>query len=284
MFREQLNAAYNAAAFVDGSRYTDMNPQTRSTKPEEEELDKKRTELSHLESELADRELQLTTLRSELATFEYSYAGIVGKRFVELDELDAQIAERLAQASPNDVRAQSTATQARSKAGESRNVVEKSLAVTPPTRDTSRSQSLKNLYREVAKKIHPDLATSAADRIRRQQLMAEANDAYATGDEARLRAILEEYEASPESVQGEGAAAELVRVIRTIAQVKKRLAQIVLEIEVLRTSDIFALKARADRTAEEGRDMLREMAEDLDSQIAASRERLDTLAQKRASK
>ena len=184
----------------------------------------------------------------------------------------------------NDVRAQSTATQARSKAGESRNVVEKSLAVTPPTRDTSRSQSLKNLYREVAKKIHPDLATSAADRIRRQQLMAEANDAYATGDEARLRAILEEYEASPESVQGEGAAAELVRVIRTIAQVKKRLAQIVLEIEVLRTSDIFALKARADRTAEEGRDMLREMAEDLDSQIAASRERLDTLAQKRASK
>ena len=42
-------------------------------------------------------------------------------------------------------------------------------------------------------------------------------------DEAKLRTILEEYESSPESVFGQGAGVELVRVIGKIAQVKRKL-------------------------------------------------------------
>ena len=46
---------------------------------------------------------------------------------------------------------------------------------------------MKRLYREVAKRIHPDLTSDRADRAKRQQLMAEANEAYERGDEARLQ-------------------------------------------------------------------------------------------------
>jgi DnaJ-class molecular chaperone len=53
------------------------------------------------------------------------------------------------------------------------------------------SDDLKRLYREIAKRIHPDLATDDAERAKRNQLMAEVNRAYADGDEARLRAILD---------------------------------------------------------------------------------------------
>ena len=51
-------------------------------------------------------------------------------------------------------------------------------------------KSLKKLYREIAKRIHPDLATDEKDRARRHKLMAEANRAYEDGDEARIVQLL----------------------------------------------------------------------------------------------
>lgn len=112
----------------------------------------------------------------------------------------------------------------------------------------------------MAKRIHPDLAADNADRARRQKLMAEANLAYEEGDEARLRAILEEYESSPETVVGDGTGAELVRVIRKIAQVKRRLAEIDEQAKKIMKTDLFELKQKVDEGSKEGRDVLNEMA------------------------
>jgi hypothetical protein len=244
------------------------------SKPEEEELKGKKVELADLESQLADRELELATLRLEFSNFERSYLQLVGKRYTELDEIEAQIAEIRASTSPKDQQAQAAAAQARSQARVSKAAVESFTESESANRATSRSKAFKSLYREIARRIHPDLATDPADRARRELLMAEANKAYQDGDEARLRSILHEYEAAPESVLGEGTAADLIRVIRKIAQVKKRLAQIERDVQALKGSEILQLKARADRAASEGRDLLREMAEDLDAQIAASRKTL----------
>ena len=49
-----------------------------SQTPEEQELEKKRSELATLEGELAQRELELTTLQSELHAFEARYLRVVG--------------------------------------------------------------------------------------------------------------------------------------------------------------------------------------------------------------
>jgi DnaJ-domain-containing protein 1 len=144
-----------------------------------------------------------------------------------------------------------------------------------------RSQAFKSLYREAARRMHPDLATDENDRFRRERFMAEVNRAYQEGDEARLRSILQEYEASPDSVKGEGTAADLVRVIRKIAQVKGRLTKIDQELAELRNSELFALKAKVDRATASGTDLLKEMAEDLDVEIAVSRERLKRVCSER---
>ena len=66
----------------------------------------------------------------------------------------------------------------------------------------SPSPSLKSLYKEVARRIHPDLATNEVDRARRQKLMAEANLSYQAGDEVRLRSILEAAERLTEAPTG----------------------------------------------------------------------------------
>jgi hypothetical protein len=250
----------------------------RPVTPEEEELKKKQAELSELESKLADQELFLTNLRSELSAFERKYVRLVGQRYAELDDIEARIAEHFARAHPQDRRAHDFATEARSQADASKANVEDSLALKSLDSLPPRSQTLKNLYREVAKRIHPDLATDSEDRLRRQKLMAEANRAFEEGDEARLRRILEEYESSPEAVKGEGAAADLVRAIRKIAQANRRLSEIAKEVGQLQKSELFELKGKVEQAATEGRDLLREMALDLDSRIAASRDRLDSLS------
>src|SRR5262249_24969705 len=94
------------------------------------------------------------------------------------------------------------------------------------------------------------------------------------GDEERLRAILREWHASPENVQGEGPGAELVRVIRKIAQVEKRLESIAVELNQRRQGELFKLKEQIEEAQENGRDLLKELEERLDGEIAAAREEL----------
>lgn len=245
----------------------------RAQTPEEKELVRKLAELTVLQGKLAQRELDLATLQAELHAFERMYLRIVGIRYAELDEIEAQIAEALAEASPQNSEEQNRASQARAQANESAKASK--IGQEPGYRGRfTPSDALKKLYREVAKSIHPDLATDENDRARRQHFMTEANQAYEDGDEARLREILCEWESSPEVVKGDGIGAELVRTIRKIAQIRERLLRIEAEIEELKMSELHQLKMEMDKGVVEGRDLLEEMKSRLDEQIVAARSRL----------
>ncbi len=203
--------------------------------PEEAELERKKIELAALETELAERELDLNTLEAELRAFERRYLRVIGVLYAELDELEARIAEVLAQQNPKDTKVHERASQARTQAQESAKATG-TIQESKERDDFKPSEDLKRLYREVAKKIHPDLATDEKERARRTQLMTEANRAYEEGNATHLQAILNEWEASPETVKGEGVAAELVRVIRKVAQVQARLGSIETNFQQLKNS------------------------------------------------
>lgn len=249
--------------------------------PEEEELERKHTELAALEAQLIQQELDLTTLQASLTTFRDRYLRLVGVRYARLDQAEADVAAVVASLNTLNEAARQRRDEAQARA-------EASAEATrgyQPNRSHPRIQPvffeafdpsahLRQVYRDVAKRLHPDLATDEAERARRTRFMTEANRAYQDRDEARLAAILREWEASPEAIAGEDLGAQLIRVIRKVAQIRKRLRQIETEVAEIEGTDLSRLKLKADQASREGRDLLQEMAALLDVQIARAHERL----------
>jgi hypothetical protein len=244
----------------------------RQPTPEEEELAEKLKALGTLENELGEKELELFSLETDLQLFHRRYLRVVGVKYAELDRLEAEIAELRARLAPSEIRAQE-ASAARAKAQASNSVLDE-IAGTEDQARPSPPPELKRLYREVAKRVHPDLATTPEERALREKLMTAANEAYAKGDAARLESILREWEHSPESVTGTGIQPDLVRVLRKIAQVKRRLAEIDRRISDIKTDSLYKLSERVKAAEDQGKDLLADMANAVDAEIKLASEKL----------
>jgi len=246
----------------------------RKLTPEEEELLRKREELTSIRSALAERELELADLRALLKSFEGRYLRQVGVLYAELDEWEAKIAEIEASLKPS-----ATASQ---RAQETRKRAEETHEAThgeaSKARDFQPSADLKSLFREAAKRLHPDFAKDEADRQLRTRLMAQLNEAYSQGDVEAIQCILDEFGKSPESVQGEGVGAELVRIIRQIHQARKNIEAIESELNILRASEIAQLKQDAETAQQQGRDLFDELEAEVRVRIANIKERHKTLS------
>ncbi len=251
----------------------------RRRTPEEEELHRKQADLSALETQVAERELELATVRAELGAFERRYLTQVGARYAELDEVLAKIAETEARLRPGNEEARRTATASRNQAEETARTAQ-AARESKHEKHFHPSDALKKLFREAAKAMHPDLAENEEDSARRHRFMSEANRAYEEGDENRLRAILDEWQASPDAVKGKGVGADLVRTIRKIARLHDRLRAIEIEIRETTESELFNLKTKVEDAESNGRDLLEEMVTRLDRDIADASERMTALQRK----
>ena len=251
------------------------------TKPEEIELEHKRAILAKLEEDLVNCELERATLKAELQTFQQIYYEAIGKLIGELDEIEAQIAEATARKNPTNKESGETAKKTRKRATESAQSYQsyrEESKVSLPRKKFTPTKNLKKLFREVARRIHPDLASDESDHAIREDLMKRANEAYRDGDEEKLRLILEEYESRPESIEGDSIGAVLVRVIRSIDLISQRIKEIKGEIDVMITSDLFILKKKVDDFKLENKDLLREMADYLRLKIQRAKIELEEFA------
>ena len=231
-----------------------------------------RAELELLTQELSELELELATAQAEIAEFTRRYAAVVGDRMAELDRLQAELAMRRVQNEPDNVQAKQHAEQAQAQAEqsqrESRRFADLGRGDAPafaPSRD------VKKLYRQLAQKIHPDRAQDEEDRTWRTQLMTEANRAYRSGDESALREILalwQEGEGRTPTARDHTAAP--AGLMAQVTSVRRRGAEIEAELNRLYGSRLYELFAAANMARRQGRDLLREMADRLELQIAAA--------------
>ncbi|MCT6775532.1 hypothetical protein LXH09_02625 [Streptomyces sp. CS7] len=166
------------------------------------------------EQALIEFEIAVETFRVEVENFSRLHHQKLGPMYARLDELDALIAEARAAKSgdPEDER----------KAREARAVVmpmpgvdelfhdwmdtdglspeAAAMLTEQPVRPPKRvrpGEEARRLYRELARKAHPDLAQDEVERQRRDEFIARVNAAYGRGDVELLKELVAEWEAGP---------------------------------------------------------------------------------------
>jgi hypothetical protein len=253
--------------------------------PGAEELVRRRAQLQVLTHQLLGRERDLAAFRGELHAFETTYRKALGSRYARLDEL-ADLLDETAEPAVGD------AGPDPEEDGPAERYPGQGVpggqnwawGEREPEREPERavvSEDAKRLFRQLARLIHPDLAADPQERERRTNLMVAANDAYEQGDVAALERLLEDWHASPEAVTGSGAAAELERTLRRIAQAEASMRRIDEELAELEASAMGWLRRRVEKAAREGWDLLAHMVRELDRQIGEAQLELDRRADAR---
>jgi len=222
--------------------------------------------------------LELATLESQLSTFEGRYARTVGILYAELDRLEKEIAKELYRLHPDEKHKEGF-HRAERKAKTSQDAIHDKMQQ-GEQKTFAPSDELRNLFRRVAKTIHPDLATNERERAYRTSLMARANEAYKNEDMEALERILYEWEHRDEKSFVEvPQLTEANRLEQKLLQIKARIKEIETRIRELKQSDLYQLMIKVEQAELEGRDLLSAMAKDLQYQIQSAQGLLDSLKQ-----
>jgi hypothetical protein len=220
--------------------------------------------LTELETVLGERSADAARAQADLAAFRIRYRAEVGLLHDELDRLELELAEaELGEISK--------------RVAEAGGPEPPPAAVRPEPQPRLSSDSVRKLFRDVAKAIHPDLARDEFARDRRHSLMIEANRAYAVGDEQQLRAILQAWQRSPEAVPGTDQEAMRLRLVRRIAQIEEQLEGLAGALAAVKESALWKLKVMVDDEAAKGKDLITDMVRRLKRDILVTTNRLDAL-------
>lgn len=248
-------------------------------------------ELALLLQELGDMELEFATAQAELAEFTRRYHSLIGYKLVELDHLQAQLAQQRASLQPQNTEAQQAARHAFQQAEQSsRESAEFEAADRLQERPFAPSGDIKKLFRQLAQKIHPDRADNEEDRAWRTELMSEANRAYRNGDVMVLNEILQLWQRGPEghppntsAPSGQkttqppaGGRGHIRRLQAEIRRIRQRIDAISQQLNRLLASRLYELFSAANLANRQDRDLLQEMAVELERQLAAARAELAT--------
>ncbi|MEQ1544701.1 J domain-containing protein [Methyloglobulus sp.] len=249
--------------------------------PEEQELTRLESELATLEDQVVTAEETLETLKVETAQFQYHYYQTVGRLFAELDRLIAQIARVAAGLELDNAEAQAQAEAAEQQAKKS--AEEAGLAEKQPPPPPEITPELKQAFRQAAKLMHPDRATTDAERNRRNAIMAKVNVAYEKGDKAAIEKLIIEFGHDPEAIIGEDVSARLVKTIRRIAQLRRRLDQAQQEIAAQTAHELYELKLTVTEAEAMGGNPLGDLERQLRQQISEKQIELEMIRQQRVS-
>jgi len=243
--------------------------------PNAASIAEKRERLAAVRAALAEREADIAQIRSQLKAFEVCYLQRVGVLYAELDEIAARITEREVELYDSDS-ARRRAQEARERAQETH---EAAFGSEQEPAEFDPSPSLKTLFREVAKRIHPDFASDEAERKHFTLLMTRANQAYNCGDAETLQRMLDDQLEVNGAMAGggsdEGDGVTLLRLARQIAHAERDIAALDGEHQTLLGSEIGQLYTGAEAAAREDRDLLGELEVSLRERIADAQYRLE---------
>lgn len=243
------------------------------------------------EQALIEFEIAVETFRVEVENFSRLHHQKLGPMYARLDELDAQIAEARAvrTGDPEDLR---KAQEARALVMPMPGVEElfhdwidsdglspeaAAMLTEQPVRPPKRvrpTEEARKLYRELARKAHPDLAQDEKERARRDEFITRVNAAYGRGDEALLKELAQEWAAGPATQRAElSESEELYARLDWLTQRKELLTVLAQELEE------SAIGAMLRMAPEDPDRLLDEIAEQLLGEVSQREAELAGLVQ-----
>ncbi|RKQ84921.1 hypothetical protein C8N24_6552 [Solirubrobacter pauli] len=215
---------------------------------------------------LAELEVEHATLLSELEAFHAEYLRRVGVIDVQVQELQA----RLARAKPRpegSLRSDPSPRGLRVPRAEGTRTAP--MAAVPAPAASPPSEDLKTLFRDAAKRMHPDLQPDAAGRGHAEAFMKQLNQAYAAGDADAIGNLVRQWETSPYALTSPaGAAAPALAA--AVEHAEHRLAQ-------TRASQLAQLMEQTFLASMQGRDLLQELRWNAEEELANARLRAAAL-------
>ncbi len=237
-----------------------------------EQLNRLRAELTNVQNELIEAEAELADRLAEINAFEFQLEAGIGHLIDKLEALEREV-ERY------NTRIQIARN--RRIFGQAHIPVEEqyrrtwqtplTAAPTPPPQPLSPADEtdIKQLYRKLARRFHPDLTTNESDRVRRTEKMAAVNNAYAVRSMAELAALAAEPELAGGQARPGQTEGRLAQALQTeISRCRRRLREIEKEIKSLRYRPSVEISLEMKAAQRHGRDLLAEMVAGLEQKIA----------------
>ena len=252
----------------------------------EEQLAHLRQQIEAAEAELANREADLVDLRVELSAFRLKYDTRVGRKVTELEEVEAEIQrcqQRISQyrqwgpGGPPQTRTGAAYIPAEEQYRRTWQQPEEPPSPLPaePVNAATEAQ-IKKLYRQLCRRFHPDLTQDAAERAWRTEMMTAVNAAYAARSLVELQALTEKPDRFP-SVETGTDEQRLAALRDRLQQIQRRLREVQQESRELTNSPTMQMNLDVKFAQRQGRDLLAEMAADVEKDLARKRVELDFL-------
>lgn len=234
--------------------------------PSRDQIDSYLSKVEALSFQLRQLEERRRKIAARIRAFECRYIPLIGSRYSDLEDL-----RRKVESAWRAVRDRKH----RIDAGEPESRALVPLAAREPEASTFRpSADLRSLYRELVRRIHPDLASSPEEQGRCHEFMAEAGRAYRTQDTGRLQSLLEQWEANPDRIDPIDPPSKILWAMRRIARLQSNIQEAKTKIVSAENSAVAQLMIQVEQARLTGFDLLARMGELVDEQIQQAEEDL----------
>lgn len=247
-----------------------------------EKLLRLRAAVRRARQELANAEAELAQQRADAAAFERKLLRRVGRLLGQLTTLEKEV---------KGYKIQVLQWQSRDTLGENYIPVEEQYyRVWEAPREAAQKQEtdrplvlpsekdVKRLYRQLARRFHPDLADDDSERHRRHEQMSALNEAYSSGNVRGMMALADgRAESPPTSPPPLNELDSVIALEEELQRIGARRREIRAELDTLMAQPTVQLAVDVKLAAREGHDLLAEMRWDLGRRVDRLRAERDLM-------
>lgn len=259
----------------------------RNETPEEKEYARYLNEIGIRKQIVSEKRTDIEALKAALGRCEIEYNARVGLLYLELDQITLTIEEyehRIwwLQEHPEtplehveravDAKFSERREEMRDEEETSRKY-EAEFERQRPELGANEAGEAKRLYRELAKRFHPDLARTEEERERRATIMQQVNAAFQERDLEGLRHLAQSSEYEDPSFERKSIGEKLVWAIREVARLDGLIHALNVELITMKGSSIYTLWSRV----EAGEPVIDELVAEIGRELENARHRLAVL-------